>query len=83
MKNARDFLALFAAQMTSYALLTYDFRVLAQGRIAATIIADALACSFGFFVIRRIATMENSRYGFLGYLSGSVLGTWIGMVITK
>jgi len=79
----RDFLVLFVAQMTSYALLTYDFRVLAQGRIGPTLIADAMACSFGFFVIRRIATMESSRYGFLGFLCGSVLGTWIGMVITK
>lgn len=83
MKHLKEFIFFFVVQAVGYALLTYNFRSLAAGRLTATLASDAVNAGFGFVVIRRIAKSDDSLAAFAGYVAGSLGGTYIGMVITQ
>jgi len=77
----KDALILFVLQLTNYTLLVVNYRAVAQAHYFWSAISDFIIASFSFFVIKKIATSENSVHGWLGYalggLAGSILGIWV------
>lgn len=71
------------AQMFYYGFLTVNFRAVAAANIPAALITDVFNAAVTFYVIRRIATSEDSLPGFIGYVIGSMIGTYIGIVISS
>lgn len=79
-QSIRTGAVLFACQLVAYTLVTMNFRYVAHGNVAYALGTDALHASISFFVIKRIATSEDTSFGpWLGYLLGSLAGTAIGM----
>ena len=72
-----------AVQILSYSLLTVNFRAIASGRLPLALLTDGINASLSFFIIRRIAKSEDSFIGWLGYLTGSLIGTTLGMWIDQ
>lgn len=81
--HARLFAIFFFIQIISYSLLTVNFRAVAQGNLLSSLLTDGINASFAFFIIRKIAKSEDTLSGFLGYVTGSLVGTTIGMYISK
>jgi hypothetical protein len=76
----REFMLYFAAQASIYSLATLNYRACAQGRLARTLITDAMLAALGFLVIRHIATDATTWPAFAGYVSGGLAGTTIAML---
>jgi hypothetical protein len=79
----REFFIYFLIQLCSYAILTVNFRAVAQGKLIPSLASDAINASFAFFVIRRIAKSEDSTVGWLGYVLGSLVGTTLGLYVSR
>ncbi len=82
-KQCKDFSLYAIVQCCGYALLTVNFRAIASGRLPLALLTDGINASLAFFIIRRIAKSEDSFIGWLGYLTGSLAGTALGMWIDK
>jgi len=81
----KEFCLYGAVQMLGYALVTVNFRAVASDRLTLALITDGINASLGFFIFRHMIKMksEDSIIGWLGYLTGSLLGTTIGMWLDK
>jgi hypothetical protein len=81
--HIRNFLTFFIIQTICYSILTVNFRAVAEGRLAISLLSDGINASFAFFVVRKIAKSDDALSGFFGYVSGSLVGTALGMYISK
>ena len=79
----REALIIAAAQAVLFAILCVNFRAIAEADYAVALISDALVASMQFFVIRRISQGDEHFHRFGGYVIGSVLGSWVGIWISK
>lgn len=80
--NLKDFLILFFLQIINYTLLVINYRAVAQAHYVWSGISDFIIASFSFFVIKRIATSDNTWYGWLGYALGGLVGSLIGIWVS-
>lgn len=76
-------LLLLLIQSVNYGLITFNYRAIASASTRAAIVSDLLFASFNFFVIRQIATGEQSLLAWVGYVVGSGIGTWAGIEFSK
>lgn len=74
---------LLLVQIINYGLITFNYRAIASASTRSAIVSDLLFASFNFFVIRQIATGEQSLVAWVGYVVGSGIGTWVGIEISK
>ena len=82
-KDIKDGLILFSAQMLSFAIITINYRAVAQASYFWSIITDLIVAGLSYFVVRRIAKAENSVFQWLGFTVGSAVGTTIGIWLSK
>ncbi len=78
-------LILFLVQVANYAILVINYRATANGHMRTMVLTDGLCATFTFVVIRRIAKMAETDaiIPWLGYMLGGMVGSVIGMSISK
>jgi hypothetical protein len=82
-KKIKDALILFIIQIANYGLLVINYRSVAQAHYFWSAISDFACATFSFFVIKKIATSDNTFHGWLGYSLGGVVGSVLGIWISK
>lgn len=65
-----------------YGILCINYRAVAQAQYNVAAISDFTIASMSFFVIRKIAKSEDALHQWLGYVSGSVIGSYLGIYIS-
>jgi hypothetical protein len=84
-KQLKDATILFFLQLINYTLLVVNYRAVAQAHYFWSAVSDFVIASFSFFVIKKIATSDNTFHGWLGYalggLFGSILGIWLSKIM--
>jgi hypothetical protein len=84
LNNIKEGLVLFGAQMISFAIISINYRAVAQANYIWSILTDIIVAALSFFVIRRIAKSNcNSIAQWLGFTIGSATGTAIGIFLSK
>jgi hypothetical protein len=73
---------LFFIQICSYSLLCINFRAVAQTQYHAAALTDFALASMSFFIIRKIARSEDAVHQWIGYVLGSVAGSYLGIYIS-
>lgn len=82
-KDIKDCLILFVAQMLSFAIISVNYRAIAQANYLWSILTDIIVAALSYFVIRKISKSNNSKIQWLGFTIGSACGTAIGIFISK
>jgi len=83
MKKFKEALLLFCIQIISYSLLCINFRAVATTDYHEAAITDFMLASLSFFVIRKIARSEDAIHQWLGYVAGSVTGSYLGIYLSS
>jgi len=83
MKKFKEALLLFCIQIISYSLLCINFRAVAATDYPEAAITDFMLASLSFFVIRKIARSEDAVHQWLGYVAGSVTGSYLGIYLSS
>lgn len=78
----KEGLTLFVIQILMYCLLCINYRAVAQTEYHVAAISDFAIASFSFFIIRKIAKSEDALHQWIGYVSGSVAGSYLGIYIS-
>ena len=79
MIKLKEALTLFAIQIVSYSLLCINFRAVASTEYHQAALTDFMLASLSFFVIRKIARSEDALHQWIGYVAGSVAGSYLGI----
>ena len=82
-KDIRDAIILFFAQMLSFAVISINYRAIAQGSYLWSVLTDLVVASLSYFVVRRIAKSKDSICQWAGFALGSAVGTIIGIWASK
>ena len=78
-RDILDALILFTAQMTSFAVISINYRAVAQASYVWSVATDLVIASLSYFVVRKIAKSKESTCQWLGFALGSAVGTVIGI----
>ena len=78
-KDIKDSFILFFAQMLSFAIITINYRAVAQASYLWSILTDLIVAGLSYFVVRKIAKSKDSTCQWLGFTIGSAIGTAIGI----
>jgi hypothetical protein len=81
-KKIKEAALLFIIQICSYSFLCINFRAVAQTQYHLAAITDFTLASMSFFIIRKIARSEDALHQWLGYVAGSVAGSYLGIYIS-
>lgn len=80
----KGFTLLFLTQVLMYTLLCINYRAVADGHYVHSAVSDFLIASTSFFVIKKISQTEDQSFWlWLGYSTGSIVGSIIGIWISK
>jgi hypothetical protein len=82
-KDIQDALILFLAQMTSFAVISINYRAVAQASYIWSVATDIVIASLSYFVVRKIAKSKESTCQWAGFALGSAVGTVIGIWLSK
>jgi hypothetical protein len=82
-KDIRDAFILFGAQMLSFAVISINYRAVAQASYVWSVATDIIIASLSYFVVRRIAKSKDSVCQWAGFALGSAVGTIIGIWASK
>jgi hypothetical protein len=74
---------LFVVQVVMYCVITYNWRMIAQARVPEALLSDLIYGAANFFVIRKIAASGDQLVPWAGYTLGGVLGTWLGIEMSR
>lgn len=73
---------LFFIQIVLYTIFCVNFRAVAQAEYNIAAVSDFAIASLNFFVIRKIARSEDALHQWIGYVAGSVAGSYLGIYIS-
>lgn len=79
MTKLRAAALLFGVQLVSYGVICINTRAISAVDYPTALWSDFLIASLNFFVIRRIALEADSLHLWAGYVSGSLVGTALGI----
>jgi positive regulator of sigma E activity len=82
-RDIKDAFILFFAQMLSFAVITINYRAVAQASYLWSALTDVVVAGLSYFVVRRIAKSKDSVCQWAGFTLGSAIGTVIGIFISK
>jgi positive regulator of sigma E activity len=82
-KDIKDSFILFFAQMLSFAIITINYRAVAQADYLWSALTDIVVAGLSYFVVRKIAKSKDSTRQWFGFTLGSAIGTIIGIFISK
>lgn len=74
---------MFVVQVVSYSLLCINYRAVAQAHYFQSAVSDFAIATLGYLVIKRIANSDNSLHQWLGYAIGGVVGSIVGIWLSK
>lgn len=74
---------MFWIQILAYSILCINYRAVALANIPLAAGSDFVFASFNFFIIKKIATSEDSFHQWLGYAIGSVIGSVLGILFSE
>ena len=77
-----EFSTFFAMQFIQYLIVTVNMRAVAAGKYAWTAISDMIFATVGFLVIQRVAE-AHSKVAWSGYVVGGVVGSQVGIWLSK
>lgn len=83
MKKFKEAAILFLIQLVSYSFLCMNYRAVAQKEYHIAAITDFVLASMSFFIIRKIARSEDALHQWIGYVLGSVAGSYLGIYISS
>jgi len=78
-KDIKDSFFLFFAQMISFAIITINYRAIAQASYVWSILTDFIVAGLSYFVVRKILKTNDSISQWTGFTIGSGIGTAIGI----
>jgi len=78
---AREFLYFFCVQFLSYGFLCWNYRAVAQARMAHIVASDICCAVVSFSLIRHVAAAK-SRWAAIGYVAGGVAGSVFSVWLT-
>jgi hypothetical protein len=81
-QKIKEAATLFFIQICSYSILCINFRAVAGTQYHLAAITDFAFASMSFFIIRKIARSEDAVHQWLGYVAGSVTGSYLGIYIS-
>ena len=81
-KKIKEAAILFCIQICSYSLLCINYRAVAETQYNLAAITDFTLASMSFFIIRKIARSEDALHQWIGYVTGSVAGSYLGIYIS-
>jgi hypothetical protein len=81
--KAKEFLILCVIQIVSYTLLCINYRAVAQAHYVQSAVSDFMIASLTFFVIKKIAHGQDHMHQWAGYATGSVIGSFLGIYLSK
>lgn len=73
---------MFVVQVFAYAMLCVNFRAVAQADYVVACTLDAVIASAHFFIIKKLAESPNNVHQWLGFTTGSVVGSALGIWIS-
>lgn len=79
MKKFKEASLLFVIQIVLYGLLCVNYRAVALADYHEAAISDFAIATMNFFVIRKIAKSEEAFHQWMGYVLGSVVGSYLGI----
>ena len=82
-KDIKDSFFLFFAQMLSFAIITINYRAVAQASYIWSILTDLVVAGLSYFVVRKILKTKDSVGQWAGFTIGSAIGTAIGIFISQ
>lgn len=82
-KKIKEAGILFIIQVASYSFLCINYRAVAQTQYHIAAITDFVLASMSFFIIRKIARSEDALHQWIGYVLGSVTGSYLGIYISS
>jgi hypothetical protein len=82
-KDIQDALILFVAQMLSFAVISINYRAVAQASYLWSVLTDIVIASLSYFVVKKIAKSKDSVCQWAGFAIGSAIGTIIGIWLSK
>jgi hypothetical protein len=83
MKKLKEAGLLFLIQVTSYSFLCINYRAVAEKQYHLAAITDFMLATISFFVIRKIARSDDALHQWMGYVAGSVAGSYLGIYISS
>jgi hypothetical protein len=81
-KTNREALFLLVIQIVLFSILCINFRAISQGSYHTAAVSDFIVATLQFFVIKKIATSNESIKHWAGYTIGSVIGSYLGIYIS-
>jgi hypothetical protein len=78
----KTFLLFFALMFLTYGLACINFRMIARGSYFGTAWSDAAIALLGFTLIRYVASTD-ALIAQVGYVSGGVCGSMLGLYLTR
>ena len=78
-KDIKDSFILFFAQMLSFAIITINYRAVAQANYLLSVLSDVVVAGLSYFVVRKIAKSKDSIAQWIGFTIGIATGTAIGI----
>jgi hypothetical protein len=81
-KTNREAIFLFVVQIVLFSILCVNFRAISQAHYHTAAVSDFIIATLQFFVIKKIATSDESIKHWLGYTLGSVIGSYLGIYIS-
>ena len=82
MKKFKEASLLFCIQIVSYSLLCINYRAVANTDYHEAAVTDFMLASLSFFIIRKIARSEDALHQWVGYVLGSVCGSYLGIYLS-
>jgi len=73
---------LFFIQIALYGLLCINYRAIAEVQYHWAALSDFIIASMNFFIIRKIANIEDALHQWIGYVLGSVVGSYLGIYLS-
>jgi len=83
LKDIKDSFFLFFAQMLSFAIITINYRAVAQASYVWSVLTDFVVAGLSYFVVKKIAKSKESKAQWIGFTIGSGIGTAIGIFVSK
>ena len=79
MQKIKEAGTLFLIQVVLYGLLCINYRSVAEAHYNLAAVSDFTIASLNFFVIRKIVKSDEALHQWVGYVLGSVAGSYLGI----
>lgn len=79
----RTFLTFFILQVINFILLVTNIRALAHLQYTMAVLTDGLICFMSWTVFKAMQRDVNSWAAKVGFISGGMVGSLLGMYITR